>query len=523
MKKICRDCLNTIKEEEDYKELGGEEYLCQHCFEENYFECQCGNIERLDYGYWVDCEEQYICQGCYDDYYTTCYDCSQIIRTDNSYYIEGLDRDICEHCRYSGDYAYCNGCDNLFHVDDLSYCERDDYYYCNDCYPEEDYSDDLLDCHAYGKNDFTFYKMPYEVNPREYYGNEVETEPKETSNISGVIAAINNNINAVPEEDGSLCYGGVEVVSHPETWDYKVAHKEDYKNFFKELENLNYGNNGGAGLHFHVSKPKDEDVITRILVIMESFKEEIKKLSRRNNRFYYCQFATDGCSSDEKYKYQSSKYLKENYIKERHDRYSALNLNNNTTIEFRFFNGANNFEEFWSSLQFIHNLMDIAYSKKEIEEIHWKDLLIGDELIAQAIKQGVYEVDKTALDTTSILEKIDIAKKELKQEIKKTLGNFAKYINKQISNMDMSDFKSTKVDEINSKSNKFLKDIQDKFYTLQNVINIYNSIETYSIANIKLEIKYLKQNSIIVNNKKYNRYIKLMEKSTQKYESEVVA
>lgn len=523
MKKICRDCLNVIEENEEFKELGGEEYLCQHCFEENYFECSCGEIERLDYGYWVDSEEQYICQGCYDNYYTTCYDCNEVVNTDNTYYVENLDRDICQCCRDNGDYYYCSGCGDLFHIDDLSYCERENGYYCNNCYPEEDYSDDLLDYHAYGKNDFTFYKMPYEENPREYYGNEVETEPLGYVDISGVIAAINNNINAVPEEDGSLCYGGVEVVSHPETWDYKVAHKEDYKNFFNELKNLNYGNNGGAGLHFHVSRPQNEDVITRILVIMESFKEEIKKLSRRGNRFYYCQFITDSCYSDEKYKYQSTKYLKENYIKERHDRYSALNLNNNTTIEFRFFNGANNFEEFWSSLQFIHNLMDIAYSDKELNEIQWKDLLQGEELIAQAIKQGVNEVDKTALDTTAIFEKIEIAKQEMKEEIKKTLGNFVKYINRQISNIDISDIKSSKVEEIKTKSNKFLRNIQDEVNFLQNIINFYDMVENYSVDNIKLEIKYLKQNTLIVNNKKYNRYIKLMEKSTQKYESEVVA
>ena len=520
MKKICRDCMNTIEENEEFKELGGEEYLCQNCFEENYFECSCGDIERKEYGYWVPSEEQYICEDCYVNGYITCCDCGEVVYCDNANYVEGVERYVCEHCRYNGGYYTCDGCCNLFEENDLSFCERDDCYYCSSCYPEE--TEELLEWHAISKEEFTLYKMPYEDNPREYYGNEVETEPLYSSNIRGVLNAM-KNINAIAEEDGSLCHGGVEVISHPETWEYKVAHKEDYKNFFNELKELKYGNNGGAGLHFHVTRPQNEDVITRILVIMESFKEEIKKLSRRGNRFYYCQFITDGCCNEEKYKYQSSKYLKEKYINQRHDRYSALNLNNSSTIEFRFFNGANNFEEFWGSLQFIHNLMDTAYSDKDLNTIQWKDLLQGEELIACAIKQGVNEVDKTALDTTAIFEKIEIAKQETKEEIKKILGNFAKYINRQISNIDISGIKSSKVEEIKTKSNKFLRNLQDEVNFLQNIINFYDMIDDYSIGNIKLELKYLKQNTLIVNNKKYNRYIKLMEKSTQKYEREVVA
>lgn len=517
MKKICRDCLNTIEETENYMELGGEEYLCQNCFEENYFECECGCIERLEDGFWVDSEGKYICQGCYDNDYITCYDCGEIIRINDSYYVEGLERDICPTCRENGDYYYCNGCDNLFYIDSLNYHRRDDCYYCDSCY-EDNEEDELLDYH--GLRSFDFYKLPTEVNPREYVGHEVEIEPLGSTDIKGVLRAINNNnINAVGEEDSSLNYGGVEIVSHPETYEYKLAHKENYRNLFKDLQELNYGNCGHAGLHFHVSRPS-EDIISRIIVILESFKEEIKKLSRRNGRFGWSKFLTDYYTGVENIKYQSSKYLKEDYVNKQHDRYLALNLNNSNTIEFRFFNGANNFEEFWGALQFIHNIMDIAYSDKELNTIQWKDLLQGEELIAQAIKQDVFEVEKFAKDTTAIYEKLKVVKQETKETIKKTLKNFIKYINKQMENITLE--KPTNVEEITKNARQFVSSLQNELRFLEDVVYTYNSLETMSMENLKYQIGMLKTTATR-NGKNYNRYFKQMESATLKYESEVIA
>ena len=518
MEKRCTDCLNVIKENEEFKELGGGEYLCQHCYEENYFECECGSIQRIEDGYWVAGEEKYICDDCYCNYYTTCRDCGDIVRFEDTYYVEDLDDNICDNCRCYGDFCYCNGCDSLYTINSLTYHSRSDSYYCDNCYGDFCSSEEeLLDYH--GLKNFEFFKLPNQEIPREYIGAEIEVEPKGCSDIEGVLRAINiNNINAVGEEDSSLDCGGVEIVTHPETYEYKLEHKENYRNLFRDLQYINYGNCGHSGLHFHVSRP-NEDIISRIIVILESFKEEIKKLSRRNGRFSWSKFLTD-YYSEEPIKYQSSKYLKEEYIKREHDRYLALNLNNSNTIEFRFFNGASNFEEFWGALQFIHNLMDIAYSNKELNEIQWKDLLQGEELIAQAIKQDVFEVEKTAKDTTEIYEKLKVVKEETKETIKKTLRNFIKYINKQMENITLE--KTTNIGEIANKTRTFVNSLQKELNFLEDVVYTYNSLENMSMSSLKFQINLLKSTAER-NGKNYSRYFKQMETATLKYESEVIA
>ena len=515
-KLIC-SCCGDIIEYDDFEVDG--QFYCQDCFNEHYDYCEdCGALIYKDNEnyLWVDGEERMVCENCAYDY-TICNDCNEYHRTSDMFYVENLDYWVCYNCRDYGDYYYCSDCDGLFHIDDLRFNDRRNSYYCNDCYPDE--PEELLCYH--GIRDFHFYKNENELEPREYYGAEIETEPLGSSDISGVLKAINiSNINAGAEEDSSLCWGGAEIVTHPETYEYKLSHKENYRKLFQELENINYGNNGGAGLHFHVSKP-NEDIITRIIIILESFKEEIKKLSRRNGRFSWSKFLTD-YYSEEPVKYQSSKFIKEEYIEKhsRDERYLALNLCNSNTIEFRFFNGANNFEEFWASFQFIHNLMDIAYSDKELNEIHWKDLLQGEELVAQATKLEVINVDKVAKDTTEIYEKLKLVKEEMKESIKKTLKNFIKYINKQMSNVTLE--KYSDISEIKQKTTTFINSLEKDLRFLEDVIYFYNYVEQLSINNIKYQVRNLKI-AAERNGKNYSRYFKQIENATLKYESEVVA
>lgn len=514
--KICRDCGEII-EHNDYLMIDGE-YLCRDCYEQNYFTCEdCGEVVNNDYLYWV--EDKCICQDCIDYNYFLCNDCGEYHHTDNLNYVEVRDYDICDNCRDWGDYYYCSDCGDLFHIDDLNYSNREDSYYCDRCF--DDHNDGLLCYH--GIDDFIFFKNNDEIEPREYIGAEIEVEPKSYADVNGVLNAIRkNNINAEGEEDSSLDYGGVEIVTHPETWEYKLSHKQNYINLFEDLKNLNYGDDGSAGLHFHVSRPND-DIITRIIVILESFKNEIKKLSRRGGNFGWSKFLTDYYSTNEdKYKYQSTKYLKENYVKHSHDRYLALNLNNTNTIEFRFFNGANNFEEFWGALQFIHNIMDVAYSDKELNTIKWKDLLQGEELINQAIKLDVYNVDKYAKDTTEIYEKMEIVKEQTKEEIKRTLKNFIKYINRQMAKANIEGIKSNDIDTIEKDSRRFINNLATELDFLSSVINTYKSIETTSIESLKFQMTWLKK-SAEERGKKYGRYFDLTEKSIKKYESEVIA
>lgn len=493
-KKICRDC-GAIIEDDNYEMYEGE-YVCLDCLEDNYIVCE---------------------------------DCQQLVDRDRAYMINdgrGDYYNVCGDCYYSGDYHTCYDCGDIFYADDMDYHHGD--YYCNDCYDRNggdlyDYNGgDLYDYHEF--QDWQLFDNG--ESPKYYIGKEIELEPKEDSNTKGVLEAIENNINAVGMHDGSLKNGGVEVVTHPESWEYLQEHKQDYVNFFNKMEELHYGNGGGCGLHFHVSRPND-NVTSRVIVLLESFREEIFKLSRRSEgQMHWCQFLTSRCNEKDKVKYHSTKWLKDKYIKEGHDRYYALNLCNRKTIEFRFFNGVNTFEQYWGALQFIHNIMEIALDEdRDINTINWQDLLVGEELREQARKRDVLNIDKFAKDTNEIIEKYEIALEKAKKDIANTLKNLAKYINNEMCSYDLKqEIKTNNIQEINNKVNDFMDKFKYRQQYLNRIINLYSCL-TREGENIEMkDIKSYWDNTKIsypINSKRYQRYDKKITKAINEYESEV--
>ena len=527
-KERCCDCgriitQKEIDEREVYEYQG--EYLCQSCYEDNYFTCDsCGVIEHRDYGTYVDYSDEFVCESCLDNNYFYCEQCQRWVPNGDSVSINngyGDYYDICDSCFNNGEYYSCDSCGDYFHEDNVNW--RNDSCYCDSCYDSNVTNNGIYEYHQF--NDWELFDNG--ENPTYYIGKEIELEPLDRgdNNTSGVLKAIENNINAVGMHDGSLRSGGVEVVTHPESWEYLQAHKQDYINFFNEIKEINYGDAGGCGLHFHVTRP-NENVVSRIIVLLESFKDEIKKLSRRNGNFSWSKFLSDDSYSDtEKIKYQSTKWLKDKYLNSWHERYYALNLCNQKTIEFRFFNGANNFEEFWSAMQFIHNIMEIALNEeREINTITWKELLIGDELIEQAKKLDVYYIYKLAKDTTDIMEKYEIALQKAKDEIKNVLRNLANYVNREISELDIKEVKTRKIEDMKTKLDDFMSKIKYRQQYLNRITDLYNALNRTENT---VEMKDIKnywantKSSYPVNSKRYKRYNNLIEKAIKNYESEV--
>lgn len=284
---VCSKCGQVI-DYDDYKISEGE-YVCQDCFDEYYFYCDdCGKVEERDNSYYVEDEDKLVCDECIQNY-CLCEDCGNYFR--DTIYVNGVG-EVCRNCFDRGNYGYCEGCDECYHYDDLHYSERNDCYYCDSCYDDYGYDDDdlLYEYHAF--NDWQLYKAPNEENVPYYIGKEIELEPKGYSDLESVISTMNEYIHAVGMHDGSLNSGGVEVVTHPESWLYLQSMKENYRKFFEEMESLRYGDDGNTGLHFHVTRPND-NVISRVIVLLESFKDEIKKLSRRNGDFHWAHFFSD--------------------------------------------------------------------------------------------------------------------------------------------------------------------------------------------------------------------------------------
>lgn len=179
------------------------------------------------------------------------------------------------------------------------------------------------------------------------------------------------------ERDGSLS-NGFEIITQPMTFKYW---QEVYANDLVEILKTANENGGKShdtdtcGLHFHVgknclqtsSRTKD-DVIDNVLLIVETFKKEIEKFARRkNNR--YCRFLSG--SDTDTLDMDTVKQLK---VDRGRDRYSAVNIGNSNTIEFRVFKGTLKFETFMASLELVNNIVNIA-KFEDIQGMTWNDII----------------------------------------------------------------------------------------------------------------------------------------------------
>ena len=65
------------------------------------------------------------------------------------------------------------------------------------------------------------------------------------------------------------------------------------------------------------------------------------------------------------------------------DRYYAINLTNNKTIEFRLFRGTMNINTFIATLQLVDRMVRLVKEINDAEElqgIEWEDFLVTEEL-----------------------------------------------------------------------------------------------------------------------------------------------
>lgn len=150
-----------------------------------------------------------------------------------------------------------------------------------------------------------------------------------------------------------------------------------------------------CGFHIHVSRDclgssidEQEETISRILYFVESHWDELFRFSRRDEwsisrwagRYGYEQHGRD---------------ILEKAKKREFGRYTAVNLDNKTTIEFRIFKGTLKYNTFIATLELVNAIIDIAVNRTE-DELHrltWEEFAAGiteSELITYLKERGFY-------------------------------------------------------------------------------------------------------------------------------------
>ncbi len=283
-----------------------------------------------------------LCQSCYDRFYTACDRCGRTILEDDAYY-EDEDRDepLCWSC-------YSRTQENK---------QIHDYYYK----PEPIF---------YGEGS-------------RYFGVELEIDGagEDSQNACQLMRIANRGRELVYcKHDGSLS-DGFEIVTHPMTLDYH-QNTMPWEEILQDAVAQGYLSHKAStcGLHVHVNRTAfgmteavQDTCIARILYFVEKHWEELLKFSRRTQRQLEQWAARYG------YKEQPQEILEHAKKGGHGGRYSCVNLQNYSTIEFRMFRGTLKYNTLIATLQLVDRICDVAItlSDKELKNLSWTTFVSG--------------------------------------------------------------------------------------------------------------------------------------------------
>lgn len=355
-------------------QIEDEEQEVEHCAF-----CQNTDIQMLEMTYHLgalrpprepwwreDTDEILVCE----DHYFVCDDCDCRFHPDRMY-----SETRCVACQEQ--YSQCVGCSEEFSVEDLQYDSCDDPY-CENCWESLDDNDDddqydypsvqtrrAIQSYSYKPSPLFGLVVDGELQrimePRHKNANQVfmgfELETNRRSYDFDLADSAQHLLNATGDsdylynkEDGSI--SGFEIVTHPCTLE---AHKLLLpREALTELANK-YGlsswssvNGTGAGLHVHVSKKsfKAPTHLYKFQLFHYRNSAIIKKFAGRDSSRW--------ATFDRSIYDSMTEIAKGNRSQD--NRYSALNFQNRTTVELRYFRGSLKPETVLGVLEFVHSV-----------------------------------------------------------------------------------------------------------------------------------------------------------------------
>lgn len=207
-------------------------------------------------------------------------------------------------------------------------------------------------------------------------GLEIEVEPAPNGANCSAIAA-SDTVDDLGEgrlyckPDGSLDYGGFEIVSHPGTLGHHM-YVMRWKRLLKAVRKTGRRSHDArhCGLHVHVGRKELGEttadrarVIRMVKVVMSLYKREMTVFSRRTSGQIdqwapiptYHWLSRDMTVEDLR---SNANYYLETYNSNHGARYTAVNVTNESTVEIRIFRGTLKRDTLIASLQLVNNLFE---------------------------------------------------------------------------------------------------------------------------------------------------------------------
>ena len=303
-----------------------------------------------------------------------CNVCRQIfvsVRRSQSYYYNG--RQICSECAIvCSDADDIHSCDNCgYYFDETFYSDWRQRDLCTECYDEEVECNECgyytheqsMDDHECYRDRSGIYEYSYKPRPNffgrddYYFGIELEVEDKNEwgcgTGAEIVYEALGDRVYC--KHDGSL-NDGFEIVSHP----HSLAEIQNLNwNFLRALRGKGFRSwdTDTCGLHVHVSRTafrkdgkRDEAHELRFQKLIYDNSAQVCAIAGRQSS--YARFMDKG-NLVPKVKYGQSA-----------DRYEAINVQNDHTLEIRVFKGSLKKERVLSAVEFIHSAIEYTRNMK---------------------------------------------------------------------------------------------------------------------------------------------------------------
>ncbi len=356
---LCRGCgedkLVSEKHEHSddclYCDSCYEDTIPCSCCEDNFFDSEMTLVGRRG-------NRVHVCDSCLSDNYISCESCGDYTHNDYSRSNDNGDS-YCENC-YCATYTICNSCD-----EECSYDETDSNGNCPNCHELNDGIEGLKS-YSY-KPDPRFFKVIGEKT-KAFCGIELEMEFSDSDNGTEAAELISKHREFYCKEDGSLD-AGLEMVSHPMTFEY--ARRFNFESLLGKLTKLggkSY-NTSTCGMHVHISRDSFSALgvfkLQKLIYENPNFGFHMSRRANISTGMHYCS-VTDYSSI--------SREFAKKAMKKAHDyqRYVAVNLKNEKTVEIRLFKGTLNCDSFRMNLEFCEALLgfcnSIEVSKCNISE-----------------------------------------------------------------------------------------------------------------------------------------------------------
>jgi hypothetical protein len=311
----------------DYCDLCRKKFFEEHN-ESNFFECEC---------------------------------CEWLTNFSNSNWFDGTR--YCDNC-IENNVFNCGECDQLCWEGNDHYCEN-----------EENSYESLI-------HNYTYRPAPYFFGEGNYhFGFELEVESRGNGRYAGaMIAQESLGGHAYLKDDGSLS-DGFEIVTHPHT--LEKYHTDFNWNVLDTLKNNGYRswNTRTCGLHVHISRTAFGDARDpwnsrlsssqrsqlilkrqahelRFMKLIYDNQRQVERISGRSNNSY-ATFQDKG---------NLVRKVKEGY--QGNGRYSAINTENDDTIEVRVFKGSLRKERVLSAIEFVHAVVEYTRDVKVSNKNH---------------------------------------------------------------------------------------------------------------------------------------------------------